>query len=102
MLDRAILSKTAGEYEDLRNAKKLDVVAMFFVFVKSTIGLAIFGYHEVYQKSGIWTGLILSFVYIYAVTHGCMRLVTFSDEVETKSEYKGYRTDTYFGTTAIT
>lgn len=102
MLDRAILSKTSGEYEELRNSKKLDVMAMFFVFVKSTIGLAIFGYHEIYQKSGVWTGLILSIVYIYTVTHGCMRLVTFSDEVETKSEYQGYRTDTYFGTFTVT
>jgi hypothetical protein len=91
------LSKTSGTYEELRNAKKLDVVSMFFVFIKSTIGLAIFGFHEVYQKSGVWTGIILSVIYIYTVTHGCMRLVTFSDEVETKSEYQNYRTDTYFG-----
>ena len=70
---------------------------MFIVFIKSTIGLAIFGYHEVYQKSGVFMGLILSALYIFTVIHGSMRLVTFADEVEAGARFKNYHTDTYFG-----
>lgn len=96
MLDRAVLANNQGEYESQRAAQKLGVTEMFFVFVKATIGLAIFGYHEVYQKSGIWIGLIISALFIYTVTHGCMRIVTYAEEIETKGKYKSYRVHTYF------
>ena len=94
-----MLNSNQGEYEDKRQKQKLGVVPMFIVFVKSTIGLAIFGYHEVYQKSGIYLGLMISAIYIYTVTHGCMRMVTFADEVESRvsQEFPNYRVDTYFG-----
>jgi hypothetical protein len=99
MLDKDVLSSVAGEYEIKRSKHKLGVAQMFIVFVKSTIGLAIFGYHEVYQKSGVWLGLFISAVFIYTVTHGCMRMVVFADEVETKvrNEVPNYRVDSYFG-----
>ena len=97
MLDRKVLANTQGEYENQRAQQKLNVTEMFFVFVKSTIGLAIFGYHEVYQKSGIYLGLIISALFIYTVTHGCMRMVVFASEIESNAQYKGYHVDTYFG-----
>ncbi len=97
MLDREILANNDGEYEQERQKNKLNVPQMFVVFLKSTIGLAIFGYHEVYQKSGIWLGLIISAVFIYTVTHGCMRMVTYADEIEREGKYKNYKVDTYFG-----
>ncbi len=102
MLDRGILENNSGEYESKRSQQKLGTRSMFIVFIKSTIGLAIFGYHEVYQKSGVFMGLILSALYIFTVVHGSMRLVTFADEVESGSRFKNYRTDTYFGMLFIT
>lgn len=104
MLDKDVLASTAGEYESKRSKQKLGVAQMFIVFVKSTIGLAIFGYHEVYQKSGIWLGLFISAVFIYTVTHGCMRMVVFADEVEArvKIEAPNYRVDSYFGMISVT
>ena len=104
MLDKDVLSSVAGEYESKRSKHKLGVAQMFIVFVKSTIGLAIFGYHEVYQKSGVWLGLFISAVFIYTVTHGCMRMVVFADEVETRvrRDAPEYRVDSYFGKLAVT
>ena len=96
MLDRAVLESNEGEYENKRNQQKLSVSSMFIVFIKSTIGLAIFGYHEVYQKSGVYAGLIISAIYIFTVVHGSMRMVTFADEIENSEKYKNYRVDTYF------
>ena len=96
MLDRAVLESNEGEYENKRNQQKLSVSSMFIVFIKSTIGLAIFGYHEVYQKSGVYAGLIISAIYIITVVHGCMRMVTFADELEASGRFKNYHTDTYF------
>ena len=98
MLDKDVLNSNQGEYEDKRQKQKLGVVPMFIVFVKSTIGLAIFGYHEVYQKSGIYLGLLISAIYIYTVTHGCMRMVTFADEVESSVlEGGAYKVENLFG-----
>ena len=99
MLDLSLMNSSAeGEYETRRNKQKLDTLQVFFVFVKSTIGLAIFGYHEVYQKSGIWLGLFISAVFIYTVVHGVMRTVTFAQEAEARLEQEGlrYRVDSYF------
>ena len=97
MIDRTVLSQNKGEYELERAKNKLGLGPMFFVFVKSTIGLAIFGYHEVYIKSGWALGIIISLIYIYTVVHGCMRLVTFADEVEKANIYPNLHVDTYFG-----
>jgi len=30
------------------------------------------------------------------VTHGCMRMVTFAEEIERRMDQKGYNVDTYF------
>ena len=97
MLDKDVLASTAGEYESKRSKQKLGVAQMFIVFVKSTIGLAIFGYHEVYQKSGIWLGLFISAVFIYTVTHGCMRMVVFADEVQSMALESKYEVSNLFG-----
>lgn len=102
MIDRTVISSTAGDYELERAKNKLGVMAMIVIFIKSTIGLAIFGYHEVYEKSGVGMGLILSVIFIYTVTHGSMRMVTFADEVESNTIYKGYHIDTYFGRRSLT
>ena len=71
---------------------------MVFMFIKSTMGLAVFGFHEVYQKSGYLLGLLISFVYIYTVIHGCMRMITFAEEAEEKFREQGltYSVDSYF------
>lgn len=82
MLDREVLGKNAGEYEMERNRKKLGIFPMIVVFIKSTIGLAIFGYHTVFQKSGVWTGLMISAFITYLVVHGCLRFIHFAEEVE--------------------
>lgn len=95
MLDRRVLLNNQGSYEAERTAKKLGPLSMFLHFVKATIGLAIFGFHDVYQYSGVFMGLILSAVFIFTVTQGCMRIVTYADELEAK--YPGYRIDTYNG-----
>lgn len=97
MIDRTVLTQNKGEYELERAKNKLGLGPMFFVFVKSTIGLAIFGYHEVYMKSGWGLGIIVSLIYIYTVVHGCMRLVTFADEVENSNIYPNLHINTYFG-----
>lgn len=98
MLDREVLGKNAGEYEMERNRKKLGIFPMIVVFIKSTIGLAIFGYHTVFQKSGVWTGLIISALYIGLVIHGCARVVVFAEEIEESHEHlENYNTSTYFG-----
>lgn len=96
MLDREVLGRNAGEYEASRKQQKLSFNQMIIIFIKSTIGLAIFGYHEVYQKSGIWTGIFISILFIYTVIHGSMRLGKFAEEVEEEVEHEGYQTNTYF------
>ena len=101
MIDRNVLTQNKGGYELERSKNKLSIGAMFFVLIKSTIGLAIFGYHEVFIKSGWALGIIVSVVYIYAVVHGCMRLVTYAEEVESDSKYVGQRVDSYFGRLAL-
>lgn len=96
MIDRTKLAIDTGEYEKERAQNKLNVTQMFFVFVKCTIGLAIFGFHEIYLKSGYVLGTIISVLFMYLVIHGCMRLVTFAEEVESTEEFKGHRVDSYF------
>lgn len=96
MIDRSKLAIDTGEYEKERAQNRLNVTQMFFVFVKGTIGLAIFGFHEIFLKSGYILGTIVSVVFMYLVTHGCMRLVTYAEEVEAQEEFKGYHVDSYF------
>ena len=86
MLDSDVLNAYEGHYEKCREERKLGSFGMFLVFVKSIVGLAIFGYHQIYERNGIYFGLIISAVYVFCVAQGCMRTVTFAEELEAASE----------------
>lgn len=95
MIDRAVIGQHLGDYERDRADSKLGIVPMVFMFIKSTIGLAIFGYHVVFKTSGYAMGSIISILFIYNVIHGSMRIVTYAEELEERSEKEGYTADTY-------
>ena len=85
MLDKQVLNVYSGEYEDHRTAKKLNHWQIFLTVFKSASRLSLFGFHQVFQKSGIWLGLLVSGILVYCLNHACLRLVTFAEELERES-----------------
>ena len=80
-----MLNVYSGEYEDFRTAKKLNNWQIYLTVFKSVARLSIFGFHQVFQKSGIWLGLLISALVLFSLNHISLRLVTFAEELESGS-----------------
>ena len=86
MLDHSILKVHSGEYEDQRSKKKLWRPAIYLMILKSAMRLSVFGFHQVFQTSGMMLGLLVSVSVIYCLNHACLRLATFAEEIEGESD----------------
>ena len=85
MIDKDVLYQYGGEYEGGRQDKKLGNFSLAFIIIKATIGLSAFGFHSIYERSGVGLGVAISIVYIYLGIYGIMRSVKFAEELEAES-----------------
>ena len=95
MLDEEVLYVYTGEYEEKRAQKKLGVGATAIIVFKTCLGLALFGFHQVFQISGLWLGLAIAVVTLGLMVHGSMRAVGFAEELESES-LDSLRIENYF------
>lgn len=72
-------------YDMMREHRKIQGAAAFFVLFKSCVGLGIFSYPYAYGKAGMVYGAIMSFFVCYVTTYGMYRLTEISSEIEEKS-----------------
>ena len=85
MLDNEVLNVYTGEYEEHRKENKLGSFDTFIMIFKSSSRLTLFGFHQVYQRSGVYLGLLISSIIIYLLNHSCIRIVRFAEELEKES-----------------
>jgi hypothetical protein len=94
MLDKELFAVNSGPYEDGRGLIKLSTWQLFLILFKSTSSISVFGFHQVFLRSGVVLGLLISIVTVFSMNYACLRFVAIA-EMMNEGEKK-FKTKNFF------